>query len=158
MEKIIETLMNKKMTKTICTQNEIENKGQNIQTEPNTSDCSMQTCSPINMKEPEKATKGDNTKKKRKLITKIDKKSNPHKKEMQMILRNNTQKQRNQLEETALQVYGEATDEQEFVSIGSLSSDLEEHSFIVSNSEKTLEDINQKSLLGARNCTKYSRA
>ncbi|KAG5883117.1 hypothetical protein JTB14_004650 [Gonioctena quinquepunctata] len=53
--------------------------------------------------------------KKRKLITKIDKKSNPHKKGMQMILRNNTQKQRNQLEETALQVYGEATDEQESV-------------------------------------------
>ncbi|KAG5894929.1 hypothetical protein JTB14_008888 [Gonioctena quinquepunctata] len=85
--------------------------------------------------------------KKRKLITKIDKKSNPHKKGMQMILRNNTQKQRNQLEETALQVYGEATDEQESVSIGSLSSDLEEHSFVVSNSEKTPEDINKKSLL-----------
>ncbi|KAG5876255.1 hypothetical protein JTB14_015942 [Gonioctena quinquepunctata] len=64
-----------------------------------------------------------------------------------MILRNNTQKQRNQLDETALQVYGEATDEQESVSIGCLSSDLEEHSFIVFNSEKTPEDINQKSLL-----------
>ncbi|KAG5887727.1 hypothetical protein JTB14_035077 [Gonioctena quinquepunctata] len=85
--------------------------------------------------------------KNRKSITKIDKKNNPHKKGMQMILRNNTQKQRNQLEETALQVYREATDEQEYMSIGSLSSDLEEHSFIVSNSEKTPEDINKKSLL-----------
>ncbi|KAG5896066.1 hypothetical protein JTB14_011061 [Gonioctena quinquepunctata] len=47
MEKKIETLMNKKTTKTTCTQTGIENKEQNIQTGPNTSDCSMQTCSPM---------------------------------------------------------------------------------------------------------------
>ncbi|KAG5887091.1 hypothetical protein JTB14_018259 [Gonioctena quinquepunctata] len=51
MEKIIETLMNKKTTKTTCTQTEIENKEQNIQTEPNTSDCSMQTYSPMTKEE-----------------------------------------------------------------------------------------------------------
>ncbi|KAG5874242.1 hypothetical protein JTB14_028119 [Gonioctena quinquepunctata] len=39
--------MNKKTTKTTCTQTGIENKEQNIQTDPNTSDCSMQTCSPM---------------------------------------------------------------------------------------------------------------
>ncbi|KAG5868103.1 hypothetical protein JTB14_017159 [Gonioctena quinquepunctata] len=47
MEKLIETLMNKKTTKTTCTQTEIENREQNLQTEPNTSDCSMQTYSPM---------------------------------------------------------------------------------------------------------------
>ncbi|KAG5861313.1 hypothetical protein JTB14_003511 [Gonioctena quinquepunctata] len=97
------------------------------------------------IKKREKEIKSDNTKG-RKFTTKM-KKSNPTK-EMQMILRNNIQKQRHQIEETALQVNGDATDEQEALSIVSLSSDLEEHSFSVSNSEKTPEDIvNQKSLL-----------
>ncbi|KAG5883254.1 hypothetical protein JTB14_036103 [Gonioctena quinquepunctata] len=72
------------------------------------------------IKKREKEIKSDNTKRKRKFTTKIDKKSNPHKKEMQMILRNNIQKQRHQIEETALQVNGDATDEQESLSIVSL--------------------------------------
>lgn len=47
LEKIIEALMNKKTTKTTFTQTETKNREQGIQTNPNTTDCSMQTCSPM---------------------------------------------------------------------------------------------------------------
>ncbi|KAG5870941.1 hypothetical protein JTB14_019038 [Gonioctena quinquepunctata] len=47
MEKIIEALINKKTTKTTCSQTETKNRDQVIKINPNTIDCSMQTLHPM---------------------------------------------------------------------------------------------------------------